>query len=413
MRRAFASLPLLGLLIAGLALTPAAARADIVQQVSACVDINKSQGKDLDALKQTLLKNMQQQAPRVLYAKLYGDPNTHVATNQFSVNYNDDVAQRLVMQGQPEYYNGDNFGELCVRAWYSLPEQQVVTVAAKTVSLKSFCYQETGLSPQELLDKAQMAAVDRLIGNMAPGARAPEGYKRQLLQKGKVTGQLSPIDPSTYCLDISVDVVPLELETFNPQAPKPDAAAATKPLKPSPGKQPDCSLDLSKYKEGDLAKEFGKNIAVYLDQNGKSLGVNNRSGSVAVVPLKGAEAFSCSVLVKKAVAYEFTHSEIIQLFTLHYKNQKYEPYAFKITLNDQGLPIAYFRSWTNATDYFTWSNATNFNDYHLVKKDKKINFFYNGKFIFTFPAQGDSPAFVRIPLNWDDRLYNVLIYNME
>jgi hypothetical protein len=406
------SLLLLALLAIGrLALAPSAL-ADIVQQVSACVDINKSHAKDLETVKQTLLKNMQQQAPRVLYAKLYGDPNTHVSTNQFSVDYNDDVAKRLVMQGQPEYFNGDNFGELCVRAWYSLPEQQVVTVAAKTVSLKSFCYQEDGLNPQDLADKARMAAVERLIGNMAPGARAPEEYRRRLLEKAKVAGQLSPIDPTTYCLDIAVDLIPLELETFIPQL-KTEAPAAPKPQPLSPVKPPDCSLDLSKYKEGDLAKEFGKNIAVYQDENGKSLGVNIRAGGVAVVPLKGAEAFGCSVLVKKAVAYEFKHSEIVELFTLHYKNQKYEPYAFKIALNDQGLPIAYFRSWKNATDYFTWSNATNFNDYHIVKKDKKINFFYNGKFIFTFPAQGDSPAFVRIPLNWDDRLYNVLIYNID
>lgn len=395
----------------GLAMLAAARSsfADILQQVSSCVDISKHQGKDLDIIKQNLLTSLQQQAPRVMYAKLYGEQGSQVSPNEFSVDYNDSVGNRLVMQGQPEYYNGDNFGELCVRAWYALPEQQVVTVQAKTVTLKSFCYQEDGLSLQDLSDRARMAGIERLIANMAPGARAPDSYKRKMLEKAKITGQQSTVDASTYCLDISMDVVPLELDLFSPQ-PKP---AAPKTQKASEVKPPDSSLDLSKYRVGDLAPAFGKNIAVYSDVDGKSLGCNLRTGTVAVIPLKGKSDFYCSVLLRKKVAYDFTHSTIIELFTMHYKNQKYEPYSFKITLDSQGLPIAYFRSWTNSTDYFPWTNATNFNDFHIVKKGKTIKLFYNGTFLYTFPAQGDAPVFVRVPLQWDDRLYNVVIYNME
>ncbi len=381
---------------------------NIAQQISTCMDLGKTDGASMEELKQVLLQKLRRNAVDVLFGKVYYQQKTGLDKKSYAGGYVDKVADQLEFQTQPEFYNGKQFGELCARAWVSMPARRVPTISPRVVRLDNFCYQaDPGQSRETLRKLATTAAVDRVLENIAPGSLVPLQYRQQIEDGATINGDLRKLDEKTYCLSISINVIPLQvnlLEGKNKK--KKEAPAITEP-------KPEFSLDLKASKEGDLVTEFGKNIAVFQDIEGKSLGSNVHAGATAEIKLNSHKNFKALVYIKKDIPFDFLHSEDLLLFTLHYKNGKYEPYSFNLTLTDDNQPMAYFRSWSYSTETFPWANAANFNEYKVEKKDGLIVFFYNGKFMYNFPSEGDELIQMKIPLRWNDRFYNVLIFDED
>ncbi len=381
---------------------------NISQQVSSCMDLSKNDGASMQDLQQQLLQQLRRSAVDVLFGKVYYQQKTGLDKQNYASSYVKQVAQQLEFQTEPEFYNGNQFGELCVRAWVSMPSQRVPTISPRLVRLDNFCYQaDPGQSRQTLRKLATTAAVDRVLENIAPGTLVPIQYRQQIEDGATINGDIRKLDERTYCLSISVNVIPLQVDMLSGKEEKARKAPAIS--EPKPG----FSLDLKQFKEGDLTPDFGKDVAVFQDIEGKSLGSNVHQGATAVVNLNSHKNFKALVYVKKDIPYDFLHSEDLLLFTLHYKNGKYEPYAFNLTMGDNNQPMAYFRSWSYSTDVFPWANAANFNEYKVERKDGLAVFFYNGKFMFNFPSEGDELVQIKVPLRWNDRFYNVVIYDED
>lgn len=380
----------------------------ISQQISTCMDLSDNDGASIQELQQVLLQQLRANAVNVLFGKVYYQRKTGLDKKNFAGGYAKQVASQLELQTEPEYYNGKRFGSLCVRAWVSMPAQKVPTISPRQVRLDNFCYQAApGQSRETLRKLATTAAVDRVLENIAPGTLVPLQYRQQIENSATINGAIRKLDERTYCLSVNVNVIPLQVSMLTGDNPKQKEAPAIVEAKPQ------FSLDLKQYKEGDLAPDYGQNIAVFRDREGKSLGSNVHDGAMAVVDLKSHKNFKALVYIKKDIPFDFLHSEELLLFTLHYKNGKYEPYSFNLTITDANQPMAYFRSWSNSTDVFPWANAANFNEYKVEKRDNLIVFFYNGKFMFNFPAKGDELVQLKVPLRWNDRFYNILIYDED
>lgn len=378
----------------------------ISQQVSTCMDLSKNDGASMEDLQQMLLVQLRQNAVNVLFGKVYYQQSTGLDKKNYASKYTEQVAKQLEFQTEPEFYNGKQFGSLCVRAWVSMPAQRVPTISPRQVRLDNFCYQtEPGQSRETLRKLATTAAVDRVLENIAPGTLVPLQFRQQIEDGSTINGSIRKLDERTYCLSISVNVIPLQVNMLANKEEKAKEAPAIK--EPKPG----FSLNLKNFKEGDLTPDFGENIAVFKDTEGKSLGSNSRKGATAMINLSSKTNYKALIYIKKDIPYDFLHSEDLLLFTLHYKNNKYEPYSFKLTLTDDNQPMAYFRSWSYSTEAFRWANAANFNEYRVEKKDGLIVFFYNGKFMYNFPSEGDELVQIKVPLRWNDRFYNVLIYD--
>ena len=385
-----------------------AADGSISQQISTCMDLSKTDGASMDDLKQVLLQKLRRNAVDVLFGKVYYQQKTGLDTNSYAGGYVNKVAEQLEFQTQPEFYNGKQFGELCARAWVSMPSHQVPTISPRLVRLDNFCYQaDPGQSRETLRKLATTAAVDRVLENIAPGSLVPLQYLQQIEDGATINGDIRKLDERTYCLSISVNVIPLQVDLLQGKDKKADEAPAI--VEP----KPEFSVDLKAFKEGDLTPEFGKDVAVFQDIEGKSLGSNVHAGTMAEVKLHSHRNFKALVYIKKDIPFDFLHSEDLLLFTLHYKNGKYEPYSFNLTLTDANQPMAYFRSWSYSTETFPWANAANYNEYKVEKKDGLIVFFYNGKFMYNFPAVGDELVQIKVPLRWNDRFYNVFIYDED
>ncbi len=384
-----------------------AADQDFSVQVSVCDSLAGQQGADLTRFRKQLEDKARAEAAYQLFTRFYAGQHQSGLQAQLPVSFGQAVADRMQVQGEPRFYNGQIFGELCVALTATLPAEQVQSVTPRVVSLENFCFQQPDLSEDDLIATARQAALERIIQNLAPGAAPPKTQRDKLLQQAGVYGQLGGAGNSVYCLNMQVELSPLELGVFLPKPPPPAGEAAGQSL--AKRLAATWSLDLSTFAQGEQALQFGPNMVVFRDENGKSLGPNSRDGAMAVIPLQAGADFSLRVFVRKEQGFDFLYSTPVELFRLHFANKSFEQVVYVVSLDDNKRPLAQFRSRTSKSDLFPWENATNFNDCYLIKEGAQLRFFFNGRFVMSYPTRGDTLTEVRVPLQWNERLYNVLL----
>ncbi len=384
---------------------------DLDVDASVCASMAGHEDKGLDGFKNHLVEQARQEAARLLIARLYAGRMDSPLQRTLPTEYHDALAQRVSMRAKPHYYNGTVFGELCVRIQAGIDPGALPTSAPVAATLENFCFQAGELTEDELVFKSKQAALERIVQNVAPGARIPGVLRAQLLDSAEVSGQLGGLGQDTYCLNMRLIVAPLELESFIPHKAAKEAGAPPEAQSLAAREKPAYSLDLSTHAPGDLAPELGTNLRVYHDVEGKSLGPVDHQPALAILPLTSERDFTLRVLLRKALQLDYVHEATIDLFRVHFANKTYEPFEFVMHLDEARRPAAYFRTRHDSTDVLPWENATNFNDCLVVKRGKRINFFFNGDFVFSYPTAGDVLTEIRVPLSWGDRLYNVLLKN--
>lgn len=388
---------------------------NMVVDAQACDFIAQQQpgkkGGDIEAIKKSLLEKARSDAAYLLFTRFYSGQTQLGLQGQLPLPYQEAVADRVQFKGDPTYYNGDVFGELCVRVQATLPPETFEVVSPVVATLENFCLQQGGLAEGALMGKATSVALDRIIQNLAPGAVPPPEFRQELLNEAKVNGRLGGPGNNTYCLNMRVEVSPLELSVYTPKPKTERSEQADIPDTLAANAHPDFSLDLSAFAPGDIVSKYGPNLTVYKDVNGKSLGTISQKAGLASIPVTAGQDFALRVLVQKASDYDFLHSESVQLFRLHFDNKAWEQATFVMSLDDNNNPVAKFVTRTSSSDTFPWTNAANFNDCYLVKQGNQIKFFFNGVFVLTYPTKGGALTEVLVPLQWNERLYNVIVTN--
>jgi len=385
---------------------------DITVDVDICDTLAGSKAGDLEAFKKHLLDKARQKAAYLLFTRMYAGQSQVGVQDQLPPDYQQALAAKVQFTGEPHYHNGDTFGELCVKTAATLPAGHVDTAAPLIATLQNFCYREEDATEAQVENVARDAALDRIVQNIVPGVQLPDQTRAQFLRDADITGQLGGQNNDVYCLNMQLEVAPLELMPHLPDS-KAKAAAPQGPETLASTSQASWSLNLTSYSEGQPAPDFGKNLQVYNDPNGKSLGPVSREGALAVIPVTSSNDFALRVLVARTLSYDFLYSETIEFLRFHFANKKWEQVAFVMSMDDKNSPVAYYQSRLQASETFPWDMAVNFNDCYLIKQNGQIRFFFNGRFVLAYPTEGTSLTEVRVPLQWDDRLYNVLVKNLD
>ncbi len=384
---------------------------DLDVDASVCASMAGHEDKGLEGFKNHLVEQARQEAARVLIAKLYTGRIDSPLQRKLPTEYLESLSQRIDLRAKPHFYNGTVFGELCVSIKAGMDTSALPTSAPVAATLENFCFQAPDLSENDLVLKSKQAALERIVQNIAPGAQIPNLLRAQLLDSAQVSGQLGGLGRDTYCLTMRLIIAPLELEAFIPHKAAQESGALPDTQSLAAREKPAYFLDLSKHAVGDLAPELGTNLRVYQDEEGKSVGAVDRQPAMAILPLTSEHDFTLRVLLKKTLDLNYVHEATIDMFRVHFANKTYEPIEFVMHLDEARNPVAFFRSRHATTDILPWQNATNFNDCLVVKRGNRMNFFFNGDFVFSYPTTGDVLTQVRVPLNWGDRLYNVLLRN--
>lgn len=385
---------------------------DISVDVDVCDHLTGNQAADIQAFKKHLLDLAREKAAFELFLRMYSGQNQVGLFDRLPPEYQNQLSSSVTPKGKPEYYNGKSFGELCVKSSFTLPAQHLDDATPLIATLQNYCYQQSNATESELAEAARNTAVDRIIQNIVPGSQLSEDVRDRLLQNAKISGQSGGQSNDIYCLDMQLEVAPMELRSFG-LAPGPQMKGPGKPEPLAQTSGADWSLDLSKYAPGQPVTEFGKNLIVYKDANGKSLGANSRDPALAILPVQSSQDFTLRVLVARKMSYDFLYNQTIEFLRFHFSNKKWDQVAYEMSVDDDNNPIAYFQSRLASSDVFPWEMAQNFNDCYLVKQNGMIRFFFNGRFVMTYPTEGTGLTEVRVPLQWDDRLYNVLVKNLD
>lgn len=184
-------------------------------------------------------------------------------------------------------------------------------------------------------------------------------------------------------------------------------------------------FNLSKLPTGAPIGGFGRNLIVMQDEEGKYVASTAKDGTYVLLPADPAKNFSASFLVKNAFTRSDRSGDTSQffLFTLNYKNGISEMFTLNLTRPDgTNWQSRYFisrsgppdvMSWTDSTDYRAWDNALDFNEYKVIKEKNLIRFFFNGEFIRSQKTLGDAFASIRVNLRPGERLYDVIVRDLN
>ncbi len=235
----------------------------------------------------------------------------------------------------------------------------------------------------------------------------------------------APVSDSTVLRDFNIHmsygalIYAVELDEL-PQTPTPSSAAPKRPPVEQRGDDTVYRVSMADKKPGDPYTLYGPNIIVMRDEQGKYLACSSKDGSNLSFPATTTDAFGVDILIRNQfpLSDRAGWTDRFALFTLVYKNGIKESFSLNVT-EDENYQLAgrYFISrsgpnimgYTSSTDWISWVNAVDFNEFKILKNNGIIRLFYNGKFIRNEPTKGDTLIGINIPLRYGDRLYDIIV----
>lgn len=305
------------------------------------------------------------------------------------------------------------------------PPKAVFSLTGPQLAPGMFCYQvpmywEEGQLTKLTLEKRSGSL--RIIYNGKLLCTSPIDDKLTL------TGYSVRLGADSVIHDVELLEVPTGYEVVTESLPPTvgEPIEEAEPEKPGPRPEPEpgvTSFDYYARSPGSPSKDYGANMVILRDEEGKYLTPTNAAGANVKLVAPTGPRFSTDILVKNAFPLSESQNTTnrLFLFTLIYKNGVREVYSLTLvqdpnfiwqssyTISRSGPDIM---NWSATTDFRPWDNALNFNDYKVVKNGANLTFFFNGEFIRTEPSKGDALAAVEMPLRHEERLYDIVVRDL-
>ena len=333
-------------------------------------------------------------------------PGKKAVLPQMTPGFVDQVQSLLAPVDQPRLFNGKEFGQLCAQSVFSLPQHAFNHLQMRRLQLTNFCYSAPELSLEAMRNKARLAAMDRLLLQVDPDYTAMNAEQRHMVLHNLRINQNFDWFSGNICMDATADIIPMQVER--------EIALAMGRLPetaPPSGPKVAYQLDLGGLDSGDLLPEFGKDVGLFTDFQGKCLGSTAPKGATAFFPALAGKDFDLKIYVANVfdLPPKPGKSARFPLFTLRYENGLMEAYSLNAGYDDKLTPQAIYRVGSTTTNTLPWINAVNFNEYHIVKRDSLMKLFVNGQFVFYFQTTGNALTGIRLQLPWKARLYDIVV----
>ena len=219
-----------------------------------------------------------------LVASALSGSSDDAAMAKMSQHVDDSLLSGLIIDKEG-YYNGKEFGELCVDARGKLSQALMAQYQKKRLSIKDFCYSNPKLADDVLRPYAMTAALQQLATRQ--DSRLGElsiGELREFLSQITVSNEKLNSQTHQICLDIVADYEPMQarrtLQAYVMESTKAaDAAAQGHPLQLA---HYSLYLDITPYPVGRPMPEYGNAISVVDAPQGKALGLTGTTSGWAV-----------------------------------------------------------------------------------------------------------------------------------
>jgi len=124
----------------------------------------------------------------------------------------------LRMSRNPEFYNGQNLGEMCVKASFSVSEEDLKKFEPKTIKIMNYCYKDQTVSIQEMKTAAYNSALKKVVSRIDQKlCQLPINRLNKLIVL-KIYNEKFDADGS-ICMDVSGEYIPFFIENFHNELP--------------------------------------------------------------------------------------------------------------------------------------------------------------------------------------------------
>ena len=284
------------------------------------------------------------------------------------------------MKGDPEYYNGKNFGEACVKIQAYATAEDFAQFKPLTLTQKS-CIMEGDV--KTIKQDAEKKAIFEALINYD---RRLETYSQEqmlpLLREVSFSGEGFVPETEVYCVKTSGVVYPIEvLGTLTVvQEKKVEETGETKDKNVSTQEKTDFTIDLTKYELGDIPRELGQNLTIGQTKKGekyiRGLAVDP-AGEIEIKDLKLSDSFE---VIMKTYAAGRQGKNPAQALHILSENQK------QFTLwfwphNDHTVSAMGFGNVTKGLDRTAWRTENEVNTIKIIVKENQAKFLINDELV--------------------------------
>ncbi|MEA2018112.1 MAG: RICIN domain-containing protein [Campylobacterota bacterium] len=177
-----------------------------------CIQQSEHAGKTLDQQKEVLIN----QAKNLALTDLYGEmmfSKTNLVDGKIS---SDEIRQRAVgavrIKGNPKFYNGSNFGEVCTDVTAYVTDKDIEKYSPKEVKLNKYCFNDPSVAMKDIKTQAKYGAYKEIISQYKPSLKLSGEQAEKLIHGFKISNDNFDFDTASYCFNAVATILPYELE---------------------------------------------------------------------------------------------------------------------------------------------------------------------------------------------------------
>jgi hypothetical protein len=180
-----------------------------------CILSTNFRNKSQKQLKDILLIHAKNEAVGELYGELIYT-KSELKDNHYTSNQVRQCAIGSVrIKGNPSFYNGENFGEICSKATSYITQEDKQKFEPKTIMINNFCFTNTTMSPQKMKAQAKLEAYKAVVSKFKPSLHLTPQQSEAYIHSFKSSNEDFNFNTSSYCFDVEATLFPYELDVIN------------------------------------------------------------------------------------------------------------------------------------------------------------------------------------------------------
>lgn len=184
----------------------------IVDVSKTCLLTTEYADKSLNDLQKLLLNKANVKALSKIYGTVVKLNNEQVEKIGLATNTNIAI---LRPEGNIEYANGDNFGEICVTASFKALEKDIEKLKPKTYTIDKHCYSNKNVAIGDIKDAARNDAIAKKLKSLNPKLNdINDGRLLPLSSNITIENENLDFNTLSYCADYSFSAIPLAVENY-------------------------------------------------------------------------------------------------------------------------------------------------------------------------------------------------------
>lgn len=181
-----------------------------------CIQQSEYPNKTLEEKKRILIDLAKRDALEELYGSLILS-KTNIENGKL---VSDEIKQKVIgairIKGNPKFYNGENFGEICSDIKAYITQKDLEKYSQKEVKLNNFCFNDTNVATKDIKQKAKEKAYQEIITKYKPSLKNISLNKAiNLVHNFSISNDKFDFNTGSYCFNAVGSVYPYELQLLN------------------------------------------------------------------------------------------------------------------------------------------------------------------------------------------------------